>query len=186
MAIHHIQTPLTDEVIAKLRAGDQVLLSGVIYTARDAAHKRLVALIEQGEELPIDLRNQVIYYAGPCPPKPGQVIGPNAPTTAYRMDPFAPTMFAYGVKGTIGKGPRTEPVKQACVEHRAIHFSAVGGMSALLAKRVKKVETVAYEDLRTEAIRAFTIEDFPLLVTYDMYGGDIYEQEIKKYKNYTG
>lgn len=186
MTIHHLETPLTEEKIAMLRAGDQVLLSGVIYTARDAAHKRLVKLIADGEELPVDLRDQVIYYAGPCPPKPGQVIGPNAPTTASRMDPFAPAMFAYGVKGTIGKGPRTESVKHACVKHKAVHFSAVGGMSALLARTVKKVETVAYEDLKTEAIRAFTIEQFPLLVTYDIYGGDIYEQEIKKYKNYTG
>lgn len=186
MAIHYIDAPLNEKTVALLRAGDQVLLSGVIYTARDAAHKRFVSLIEQGLELPVDLRNQVIYYAGPCPPKPGKVVGPNAPTTAYRMDSFAPAMFKYGVKATIGKGPRTEPVKQACIEHKAIHLSAIGGMSTLLAKKVKKVEVVAYEDLKTEAIRAFTIEDFPVLVTYDIYGGDMYEQEIKKYRNYTG
>lgn len=184
MTTYHIDTPLSEDIIANLKAGDQVLLSGMIYTARDAAHKRLVKLIEEGKELPIDLRNQIIYYAGPCPPKPGQVVGPNAPTTAFRMDPFTPAMYKYGITGTIGKGPRTEPVKQACVEHKSIHFSAVGGMSALLARRIKKVEVVAYEDLKTEAIRAFTIENFPLLVCYDIHGNDIYEQEIEKYQNY--
>lgn len=181
MAIHRITTPLTDEVMEKLHSGDQVFVTGVIYTARDAAHKRLVELLEKREELPVDLKRQIIYYVGPCPARPGQVIGSAGPTTAYRMDLFAPTLHAYGVKGTIGKGPRRDLVKEACQTHKAIYFAGMGGGSALLAKAIKKAEVVAYEDLGTEAIRRLEVENFPLIVAYDIYGGDAYAEGIAQY-----
>ncbi|MDR6123070.1 fumarate hydratase subunit beta [Bacillus sp. SLBN-46] len=184
MAEYRITTPLTDEDIQKLQIGDQVLLTGTIYMARDAAHKRLVDLLEANQPLPVDLRGEIIFYAGPCPPKPGQIIGPVAPTTAYRMDPYAPAMYEYGVKGTIGKGPRRDMVKQACSQFRAISFAAVGGLSTILSRRVTGVEIVAYEDLGPEAIRRLQVEDFPLLVAYDAHGQDLYEQEIAKYENF--
>ncbi|MGG3563893.1 FumA C-terminus/TtdB family hydratase beta subunit [Neobacillus rhizosphaerae] len=184
MAEYRITTPLTDEDIQKLQIGDQVLLTGTIYMARDAAHKRMVDLLEVNQPLPVDLRGEIIFYAGPCPPKPGQIIGPVAPTTAYRMDPYAPAMYEYGVKGTIGKGPRRDMVKQACSQFGAISFAAVGGLSTILSRRVKEVEIVAYEDLGPEAIRRLLVEDFPLLVAYDAHGQDLYEQEIAKYENF--
>lgn len=184
MAEYRITTPLTDEDIQKLQIGDQVLLTGTIYMARDAAHKRMVDLLEANQPLPVDLRGEIIFYAGPCPPKPGQIIGPVAPTTAYRMDPYAPAMYEYGVKGTIGKGPRRDMVKQACSQFGAISFAAVGGLSTILSRRVKEVEIVAYEDLGPEAIRRLLVEDFPLLVAYDAHGQDLYEQEIAKYENF--
>jgi fumarate hydratase subunit beta len=184
MAEYRITTPLTDEDIQKLQIGDQVLLTGTIYMARDAAHKRMVDLLEANQPLPVDLRGEIIFYAGPCPPKPGQIIGPVAPTTAYRMDPYAPAMYEYGVKGTIGKGPRRDMVKQACSQFGAISFAAVGGLSTILSRRVTGVEIVAYEDLGPEAIRRLQVEDFPLLVAYDAHGQDLYEQEIAKYENF--
>ncbi|MBS4214567.1 MULTISPECIES: FumA C-terminus/TtdB family hydratase beta subunit [Neobacillus] len=184
MAEYRLKTPLTDEDIQMLQIGDQVLLTGTIYMARDAAHKRMVDLLESGQSLPVNLRGEVIFYAGPCPPKPGQIIGPVAPTTAYRMDPYAPAMYEYGVKGTIGKGPRREMVKEACKQYGAISFAAVGGLSTILSRRVTDVEVVAYEDLGPEAIRRLEVEDFPLLVAYDAHGQDLYEQEIAKYENY--
>ncbi|UOF92382.1 FumA C-terminus/TtdB family hydratase beta subunit [Fodinisporobacter ferrooxydans] len=182
MAEYYWETPLTDEQIHQLRIGDQVYLTGIIYMARDAAHKRMVELLEQREPLPVDLRQQIIFYAGPCPPKPGQIIGPTAPTTAYRMDPYAPAMFAYGVKGTIGKGPRREIVKEACKTYGAVSFAAIGGLSAILSKCIKVVEIVAYEDLGPEAIRKLEVVNFPVLVAYDADGQDLYEQEIQKYR----
>jgi fumarate hydratase subunit beta len=182
MTQYRIATPLTDDFIRQLKAGDEVLLSGILYMARDAAHKRMIAKIEQGEEPPIDLRGQIIFYAGPCPPKPGQIIGPTAPTTAFRMDPYAPAMYKYGVKGTIGKGPRGEQIKEACMQYNAVSFAAIGGLSAVLSKKIKAVEVVAYEDLGPEAIRWLQVEDFPMLVAYDAYGNDLYEQEIAKYR----
>jgi fumarate hydratase subunit beta len=184
VAVYHLKTPLSSEEIRKLRIGDQVFLTGTIYMARDAAHKRMVELLDRNEPLPVDLRNQIIFYAGPCPPKPGQIIGPVAPTTAYRMDPYTPAMFRYGVKGAIGKGPRREIVKEACKVYGAVSFAAIGGLSALLSKKVKNVEIVAYKDLGPEAIRRLEVEEFPLLVAYDSYGGDLYEQEIAKYQNF--
>lgn len=184
MAEYHLTTPISDEDIQMLQIGDQILLSGTIYMARDAAHKRMVELLEKDEPLPVDLKNEIIFYAGPCPPKPGQIIGPVAPTTAFRMDPYAPAMYEYGVKGTIGKGPRREMVKEACKKNGAIFFAAIGGLSTILSKRIKSVEVVAYDDLGPEAIRRLEVEDFPLLVAYDAHGNDIYEQEIAKYKNY--
>jgi fumarate hydratase subunit beta len=184
MAEYRLNTPLTDEDIQKLQIGDQVFLTGTIYMARDAAHKRMVDLIDANQSLPVDLRGEIIFYAGPCPPKPGQIIGPVAPTTSFRMDPYAPAMYEYGVKGTIGKGPRGETVKQACKQFGAISFAAIGGLSTILSRRVTAAEVVAYEDLGPEAIRRLEVEDFPLLVAYDAHGKDLYEQEIAKYENY--
>lgn len=182
MAVHHLRAPLSEETVRGLKAGDEVYLSGTIYVARDAAHKRMVALLERGEPLPVDLRGHVVFYAGPCPAKPGQIIGPIAPTTAFRMDPYAPDLYRYGVKGTIGKGPRRDVIKTACQEHGAVSFAAVGGLSAVLSRRVKAVEVVAYDDLGPEAVRRLEVEDFPVLVAYDAHGGDLYEQEIAKYR----
>lgn len=181
MGLYRINTPLTDEVIKTLRSGNEVLLSGTIFTARDAAHKRMIELLENGEDLPVDLRGQIIYYVGPCPAKPGHVIGSAGPTTAYRMDLFTPPMLEYGVKGTIGKGPRRDMVKEACIKCGALYLAGIGGASALLAKAVKKVEVVAYGDLGTEAIRRLEVEDFPLIVAYDAHGGDVYREGIARY-----
>ena len=178
----HITTPLNDETIASLKAGDQVLLTGVVYTARDAAHKRLIALIKEGKDLPIDLRGQVIYYVGPAPAKPGDPIGSAGPTTSMRMDPYAPTLMEHGMKGMIGKGMRSKEVRDAMVRHRAVYFAAVGGAAALVAKRIKSAEVVAYEDLGPEAIRKLYVEDLPLFVIDDIYGDDLYEQGVAKYQ----
>lgn len=181
MAIHRITTPLTQDIIEKLRSGDEIFLTGTIFTARDAAHKRMIELLEKGEELPVDLRGQIIYYVGPCPPKPDQIFNSAGPTTAYRMDLFAPVMHAYGVKATIGKGPRRDLVKEACAKYKAVYLHGIGGGSALLAKAVKQAQVVAYEDLGTEAIRRLEVEDFPLIVAYDIYGGDAYTEGISRY-----
>lgn len=181
--LHRLTTPLTESGIKALRSGDRVLLTGTIYTARDAAHKRLIELMDKGEKLPVNLKGRIIYYVGPCPAGPGQVIGSAGPTTAYRMDPFTPAMLAYGVKGVIGKGPRREYVKEACSRYGAVYFAGIGGASALLAKAVKKAEIAAYEDLGTEAIRLLEVEDFPLIVAYDTYGGDVFAEEIPKYNS---
>lgn len=182
MAKIYLETPITQEIALNLKAGDEVYLNGIIYVARDAAHKRMLELLDKNQKLPVDLKNQVIFYAGPTPPKPGQIIGSIAPTTASRMDTYTPAMFNYGIKGTIGKGPRSKEVKEACQKYKAVCFSAIGGLSALLADRVKSAEVVAYEDLGPEAIRKLGVEEFPVLVVYDAHGGDLYEQEIKKYR----
>ena len=181
MAVHKIKTPLTEDIIQNLRSGDEIFLSGTIYTARDAAHKRMIELLENGKELPVNLQGQIIYYVGPCPAKPGQVMNSAGPTTAARMDPFTPTMLKYGVRATIGKGPRRDSVKEACIKFRSLYLHGIGGGSVLLAKAVKKVEIVAYEDLGTEAIRRLEVEDFPLIVAYDIYGGDAYSEGIAQY-----
>ena len=178
----HITTPLSNESVASLKAGDQVLLTGVVYTARDAAHKRLIALIKEGKELPIDLQGQVIYYVGPAPAKPGDPIGSAGPTTSMRMDPYAPTLMEHGMKGMIGKGMRSQEVRDAMVRHRAVYFAAVGGAAALIAKRIKSAEVVAYEDLGPEAVRRLYVEDLPLFVIDDIYGEDLYEQGVAKYQ----
>jgi len=178
----HITTPLSDETVASLKAGDQVLLTGVVYTARDAAHKRLIALIKEGKDLPIDLQGQVIYYVGPAPAKPGDPIGSAGPTTSMRMDPYAPTLMEHGMKGMIGKGMRSKEVRDAMVRRRAVYFAAVGGAAALVAKRIKSAEVVAYEDLGPEAIRKLYVEDLPLFVIDDIYGDDLYEQGVAKYQ----
>ncbi len=177
-----IVTPLTDQVVKTLRVGDRVLISGIIYTARDAAHKRLVELIERGEELPIDLRGAIIYYVGPTPAKPGRVIGSAGPTTSYRMDPYTPKLLEKGLKATIGKGQRSEEVKEALKKYNAVYFVAVGGAGALLSKRIKKAEVVLYEDLGPEAIRKLEVEDFPVIVGNDAFGGDIFKEGKEKYR----
>ncbi len=173
MAEHHIKLPLTDAVIDELRAGDYVYLSGRVYTARDAAHKRLVGALARGEPLPIDIRGQVLYYVGPTPARPGQVIGSAGPTTSERMDPFTIPLLEAGLKGAIGKGGRTPPVAEAFRQHHAVYFLAVGGAGALLSKQIRSVEVVAYEDLGTEAIRLMEIAGFPVVVCNDVYGGDV-------------
>ncbi|MFW5982161.1 MAG: Fe-S-containing hydro-lyase [Halanaerobiaceae bacterium] len=179
-----LKIPLMDKDIFNLKAGDRITLSGIIYTARDAAHKRLVNLIQEGKELPIPLQGQVIYYVGPTPAKPGKVIGSAGPTTSYRMDPFAPALLQRGLKAMIGKGSRSEEVKEALREYKALYLAAVGGAAALISQSIKKSEIVAYPDLGAEAIRKLEVESFPLIVINDIYGNDLYEQGEKKYRNY--
>ena len=176
MAEHRIRLPLTDEAIEQLRVGDYVYLTGPVFTARDAAHRRMVEALSKGESLPVDIRGQVIYYVGPTPAKPGAVIGSAGPTTSVRMDPYTPTLLQAGLKGIIGKGGRGPQVRQALQKHRAVYFLAVGGASALLSKHVRSLKVVAYEDLGTEAMRLLEIEEFPALVCNDIHGGDLLEQ----------
>ena len=177
-----LKTPLTDRDVEKLKIGDRVLINGVIYTGRDAAHRRLFDLLKSGKDLPFDLRGQVIYYVGPTPAKPGQVIGSAGPTTSYRMDAFAPALIEKGLKGMIGKGMRADQVKEAMKRHKAVYFAATGGAGALLAKRVKKAEIVAYDDLGPEAIRRLEVEDLPVIVVNDVRGNDLYIEGAKQYK----
>jgi len=176
-----LTTPFTDNDVKKLKAGDKVYLSGVIYTARDAAHARLVELMNKGDELPIPIKGQVIYYVGPAPAKPGQIIGSAGPTTSYRMDSFTPTLLKSGLKGMIGKGARSQEVKDAIVENNAVYFAAVGGAAALISQSIKKAELIAYPELGPEAIRKLEIESFPVIVINDIYGNDLYEDGVKKY-----
>ena len=176
-----IQAPLSREVARSLKAGDSCLFSGVIYTARDAAHKRLCELAAQGKELPMDIKDAVIYYVGPTPAKPGQAIGSAGPTTSYRMDAYAPTLIAMGETGMIGKGKRNDDVINAMKEHGAVYFGAIGGCGALLSKCIKKAEIVAYEDLGAEAIRRLEVEDFPAIVIIDSEGNNLYEMGRKAY-----
>ena len=182
MAQYHMTTPLSDEDVTKLKAGDIVYLSGKIYTARDAAHKRLVDLIEKGEELPFDLKGSVIYFVGPTPPKPGEPIGSAGPTTSYRMDSYSPTLIKHGQKGMIGKGKRNQAVKDACKEYKAVYFGATGGAGALIAKAIKSAKVIAYEELGPEAIRELEVENFPVTVINDTYGNDLYEMGRAKYE----
>ena len=177
-----LKTPLTDKDVEKLKIGDKVLLTGVIYSARDAAHKRLFDLIQEGNPLPIDIRGQVIYYVGPAPAKPGKPIGSAGPTTSYRMDAYAPKLMELGLKGMIGKGNRSAAVVEAIKKNKAIYFGATGGAGALLAKSIKKAETVAYEDLGPEAIQRMEVEDFPVVVINDTKGNDLYVEGAKKYR----
>lgn len=170
-----VKTPLSHEDARKLKAGDSVLLSGVIYTARDAAHKRLCELVAQGKELPMDIRDAVIYFVGPTPAKPGQAIGSAGPTTSYRMDAYSPTLIAQGQTGMIGKGKRGPEVIAAMQEHGAVYFGAIGGCGALLSKCIKKAEVIAYEDLGAEAVRRLEVEDFPVIVIIDSEGNNLYE-----------
>lgn len=176
-----LTTPLTNDDIDRLHAGDRVLLSGVIYTGRDAAHKRLFELLQSGRPLPVDLRGQVIYYVGPAPAKPGRVIGSAGPTTSGRMDAYAPALMAYGLKGMIGKGQRNQEVRNAMKKYKAVYFGATGGAAALLARCIKKAEVVAYPDLGTEAIHRLEVEDLPVIVIDDAYGADLYTEGVAKY-----
>jgi fumarate hydratase subunit beta len=182
MAEYSLKTPLTEEDVRKLVAGDKVSLSGTVYTARDAAHKRLVELLEQGKELPMSLEGQIIYYVGPAPTPPGKAIGSAGPTTSYRMDPYTPALIENGLRGMIGKGERSEKVVDAMKEHGAVYFAATGGAAALISKRITGAEVIAYEDLGAEAIRELTVENFPVIVAQDASGGNIYTEGQKKYR----
>ena len=182
MAEHRIATPVSDEDIAKLRAGDKVFISGYILTGRDAAHKRLIDLIKEGKELPIDVKGQLIYYVGPTPARPGKPIGSAGPTTSYRMDAYAPKLHELGLKASIGKGSRNAEVKEALKKHKAVYLAVTGGAAALVSKSIKKADVVAYPELGPEAIQKLEVKDFPAQVINDMYGGDLYEEGKKKYR----
>ena len=177
-----IKLPLTDKIIAELKAGDNVLLSGVIYVARDAAHKKIVEALDKGYPLPFDIKGQTIYYMGPAPAKPGNVIGSAGPTTSYRMDSFSPRLMEVGLKGMIGKGQRTQAVLDAIKKYKAVYFATIGGAGALISKSIKKADVIAYEELGAEAVRKLEVEDFPVTVINDIYGGDLYQQGKAKYK----
>ncbi|HED23818.1 MAG TPA: Fe-S-containing hydro-lyase [Firmicutes bacterium] len=181
MEIKNIKAPLTDEDVAGLKAGDNVLISGVIYAARDAAHKKLVELMNKNEPLPIDLQGQIIYYVGPTPAKPGQAIGSAGPTTSGRMDAYTPQMLEHGMKACIGKGKRNQAVKDALVKYKGVYLAAVGGAGALLSKRIKASEVVAYPELGAEAIRRLEVEDFPATVINDIHGNDLYIKGASAY-----
>jgi len=176
-----IDTPLTKEMTTSLRAGDTVLISGTLYTARDAAHARLVELLDRGEELPIDIKDAIIYYVGPTPAKPGQVIGSAGPTTSYRMDAYAPRLIELGMRGMVGKGKRSDDVIASMKEHGAVYFGAIGGAAALIAKSITACELVCYEDLGSEAIRKLTVKDFPATVIIDAQGNNLYKLGVEEY-----
>lgn len=176
-----ISAPLTNEMLEKLHAGDTVEITGTIYVARDAAHKRMVETLDRGEKLPVDLTGQIVYYMGPSPTKPGQVIGSAGPTTSGRMDRYAPRLMEVGLKGMIGKGLRIPPVKDAMKKYKAVYFAATGGAAALISQRIKKAKVIAYDDLGAEALQELQVEDFPVIVVNDMYGGDAYEDGKKQY-----
>jgi len=182
MANIALTLPLTDKDICTLRAGDIVTLTGDIYTARDAAHKRLIALLDEGKPLPVDLAGQTLYYVGPAPAAPGHPVGSAGPTTSYRMDSYTPKLLELGLKGMIGKGMRSDEVRKAMQQYGAVYFGAVGGAAALLAKSIKKAEVMAYPDLGPEAIHRFTIENFPVIVLMDAFGGNLYEEGPRLYK----
>ncbi len=177
----HIKAPMTQEDAKKLRSGDYVYITGTIYTARDAAHKRMYEALEKGEALPLDMKNNIIYYMGPSPAREGRPIGSAGPTTASRMDKYAPSLLDLGLIGMIGKGKRSDAVKEAIVRNGAVYFAAVGGAGALLSKSIKASEVIAYDDLGTEAIRKLEVEDFPVIVVIDSEGNNLYETAIKEY-----
>ncbi len=178
-----VTTPLKEIELCDLKAGDRVLISGIIYAARDAAHKRLCDALDCGQDLPIDLKGQIIYYAGPCPPKPGHISGPFGPTTSGRMDKYTPRMLEQGLKGMIGKGERSKDVIEAMQNAKAVYFAAIGGAGALLATKIKQQKTIAYEDLGAEAITKLLVEDFPAIVAIDYIGNSLFETEPPKYEN---
>ncbi len=177
-----ISAPISNEVAKELRSGDYVYITGTIYTARDAAHKRMAEALAKGETLPIDMKNNIIYYMGPSPAREGRPIGSAGPTTASRMDKYAPDLLDLGLKGMIGKGKRSQAVKDAIVRNGSVYFAAVGGAGAILSKCIKKSEVIAYDDLGTEAIRKLYVEDFPAIVVIDSEGNNLYETAIKKYQ----
>ena len=176
-----VTLPLTDEAIKDLKAGDNVLLTGVMYVGRDAAHKRMVEALDKGQDLPFDVRGQTIYFMGPSPAKPGQVIGAAGPTTSGRMDAYSPRLLTEGLKGMIGKGSRSQEVKEAIKKHKAGYFAAIGGAGALIARAIKKSDTVAYEELGAEAVLRLEVENFPATVVNDAHGGDLYQEGKAKY-----
>jgi fumarate hydratase subunit beta len=177
-----IALPLTDEAVADLRAGDDVLLTGTMYVGRDSAHKRIVEALDQGKPLPFDIKGQTIYYMGPSPAKPGHAIGSAGPTTSGRMDGYSPRLMAEGLRGMVGKGMRSAAVKEAMKQHRAVYFAAIGGAGALISKAIKKSDIIAYEELGAEALLRIEVADFPVIVINDIYGGDLYEEGKAKYK----
>lgn len=178
----HLTVPFGEKEATELRSGDYVYLTGTIYTARDAAHKRMFESLERGEELPFDIRNNIIYYMGPSPAREGRPIGSAGPTTASRMDKYAPTLLDLGQRGMIGKGKRSEEVRKAIIRNKAVYFAAVGGAGALLSKSITSSEVIAYDDLGTEAIRKLEVKDFPVIVVIDSEGNNLYETAIKEYK----
>jgi len=180
--IRHITLPFTDEVVSQLRAGDRLLLSGTLYVARDAAHKRMVEALDRGEELPLDVKGATIYYMGPSPARPGRPMGAGGPTTAYRMDPYAPRLMALGLKAMIGKGMRSQAVRDAIVKYNAVFLGGVGGAGALLSKAVKSAEVIAYDDLGPEALRRLVVENLPVTVVNDATGRDLYEEGRARYR----
>jgi fumarate hydratase subunit beta len=180
--VKKVKLPLTEKTLAELRAGDNVLLSGVLYVARDAAHKRMVEALDQGKPLPFDVRGQTIYYMGPSPAKPGRTIGSAGPTTSRRMDDFSPRLIAEGLRGMIGKGVRSPAVKDAMKKYKAVYLAAIGGAGALISRTITRSEVIAYEELGTEAIRRLEVTDFPATVINDIYGGDLYEEGKAKYR----
>lgn len=180
--VKKIMLPLTDGDINELKAGDEVLLNGVVYVARDAAHKRIIEALESGEPLPFDIGGQTIYYMGPSPARRGQVIGSAGPTTSGRMDSYSPRLLAEGLKGMIGKGMRSRGVRDAIKQHKAVYFAAVGGAGALASHNIKKSEVIAYEELGAEAVRRLEVVDFPVRVVNDIYGGDLYQEGKARYR----
>ena len=178
----YLHTPLKDEDLINLEIGDKVFISGTIYTARDAAHKRLVELLKAGKELPFNPKGQVIYYVGPAPAPPGKPIGSAGPTTSYRMDPYSPALLDAGLKGMIGKGPRSKEVIDSMVKNKAVYFAAIGGAAVVIALAIKDAKIIAYEDLGPEALRKLEVENFPCIVANDTKGRDIYEEGVLKYK----
>ncbi len=180
----YINAPISDEDIKELKAGDYVYITGTIYTARDAAHKRMAEALADGKELPIDMKNNIIYYMGPSPAREGRPIGSAGPTTASRMDKYAPDLIDLGLKGMIGKGKRSKAVKEAIIRNNAVYFAAIGGAGALLSQRIKSSEVIAYDDLGTEAIRKLKVENFPVVVVIDSEGNDLYETAVKEYCKY--
>jgi fumarate hydratase subunit beta len=179
---YHLKTPLSEEEVRKLKAGDIVMLSGTLYTARDAAHKRIVELIEKNEKLPFEIKGSAIYYVGPTPPKPGDPIGSAGPTTSYRMDSFAPILLKHGNRAMIGKGKRNQNVKDACKEFGGVYLGATGGAGALLGKKIKSAKVIAYPELGPEAVREIEVEDFPVTVINDTYGNDLYQMGREQYE----
>jgi fumarate hydratase subunit beta len=177
-----ITTPLTDEVIMNLKAGDRVLITGVIFTGRDMAHKYMVEGQKKGETLPFDLEGQILYYTGPTPAPPGRPIGSAGPTTSYRMDAFTTTLLELGLKGMIGKGPRGQAVKDAIKKHKAVYFAAIGGAGALISRSIKKADVIAYPELGTEAVMRLEVEDFPAIVVNDVHGADLYQIGVEMYR----
>ncbi len=178
--------PLTDDVIMKLKAGDRVIITGVIYTARDMAHKYMVEGHRKGEKLPFDLSGQILYYTGPTPAPPGRPIGSAGPTTSYRMDKYTPALLELGLKGMIGKGPRSEDVKDAIRKNKAVYFAAIGGAGALISKAIKKADVIAYPELGTEAVMRLEVTDFPAIVVNDVHGGDLYRIGVQQYQELSG
>jgi len=177
-----IKPPLTDDVIEKLRAGDRVMITGVLYAARDRAHQRMVEHCTKGEKLPFDLKGQIIYYTGPTPTPPGSLIGSAGPASSHSMDNYTPALLEQGLKGMIGKGPRSQEVKNAIQRHKAVYFAAIGGAGALISKTIKKAEVAFFQDLGAEAIMRLEVDNFPAIVVNDIYGGDLYRIGVEQYE----